>query len=374
MKKNYLKELLDDFLLYRRETTSILFLIPVLLLIFYSHRVYDFVYSKLYETPLLPSIQVHQSLLKSSKGINYEFLEQRINPNHLTSEEWQNNNFPKKIGDRIVKFRLKGGTFYSLKDLKQIYDIDTVMVNEMSAYFKFPKKYTKPVYSQEYSSIKKKKVDSKKEAILLLRKFDPNTIKRDQLMKMNFPERVVNNLMNYKEKGGHFYKIEDLKKLYSIDSSFYAIIKDFLIIDKPEVVEKKKVICFNLNSITQEELMTIRGIGEVKAASIVDYRKKLGGSFYRIEQLSEVFGIDSLLYQRIKKQLSIDPIGVKRIYLNTIDYEHLATHPYINYRQARWIIKYRENHGSYKNVDDLLKIKTIKLKDIENILPYLAFD
>ena len=54
----------------------------------------------------------------------------------------------------------------------------------------------------------------------------------------------------------------------------------------------------NINTATQDELMTIPGIGESKAKAIIEYRKQ--HSFNTIEDIMNVSGIGNSLYESIK--------------------------------------------------------------------------
>ncbi len=55
----------------------------------------------------------------------------------------------------------------------------------------------------------------------------------------------------------------------------------------------------NINSATKDELLTIKGIGESKANSIIEYREK-NGKFKNIEDIKMVEGIGDSLYDNIK--------------------------------------------------------------------------
>ena len=52
---------------------------------------------------------------------------------------------------------------------------------------------------------------------LRLFKFDPNTIDSANAIHLGIPLKQVKTLMHYREKGGRFYKKEDLLKLYGLD-------------------------------------------------------------------------------------------------------------------------------------------------------------
>ena len=52
---------------------------------------------------------------------------------------------------------------------------------------------------------------------LHLFKFDPNTIDSANAIHLGIPLKQVKTLMHYREKGGRFYKKEDLLKLYGLD-------------------------------------------------------------------------------------------------------------------------------------------------------------
>ncbi len=60
----------------------------------------------------------------------------------------------------------------------------------------------------------------------------------------------------------------------------------------------------NINTAGLEELMTLRGIGEVKAQSIIDFRETYG-YFHSIEEIKLVSGIGDKTYESIKDDICI---------------------------------------------------------------------
>jgi len=69
----------------------------------------------------------------------------------------------------------------------------------------------------------------------------------------------------------------------------------------------------NINTATLEELMTLSGIGESKAKSIIKYREE--NPFKTIEDLKNVTGIGDNLFAQIKENITV------WLYLyNTINY------------------------------------------------------
>lgn len=60
----------------------------------------------------------------------------------------------------------------------------------------------------------------------------------------------------------------------------------------------------NLNTAGKEQLMTLPGIGEAKANSIIEYREKVG-KFSSIEDIMKVEGIKEGVYNKIKEQITV---------------------------------------------------------------------
>ncbi|GAB5616379.1 hypothetical protein JCM31739_12040 [Faecalimonas canis] len=60
----------------------------------------------------------------------------------------------------------------------------------------------------------------------------------------------------------------------------------------------------NLNTATEEELMTLAGIGQSKAKSIIQYREKKG-RFKSIEEIMKIEGIKSGVFNKIKEQIVV---------------------------------------------------------------------
>lgn len=60
----------------------------------------------------------------------------------------------------------------------------------------------------------------------------------------------------------------------------------------------------NINTATQETLMTLSGIGETRAKAIISYRQKQSG-FQSTEQLQEIEGIGEKLFVKIKDKVTV---------------------------------------------------------------------
>lgn len=60
----------------------------------------------------------------------------------------------------------------------------------------------------------------------------------------------------------------------------------------------------NLNTATQEELMSLDGIGEVLAGRIIAYREQNGG-FAAIEELKNVYGIGEKIFEKIRNKITV---------------------------------------------------------------------
>ena len=75
------------------------------------------------------------------------------------------------------------------------------------------------------------------------------------------------------------------------------------VITKP-VIKEKKDNKVSINNGTLEQLMTIKGIGESKARSIIEYREK-NGRFVSIEDITKVSGIGLSTFEKIKDYIKV---------------------------------------------------------------------
>lgn len=69
--------------------------------------------------------------------------------------------------------------------------------------------------------------------------------------------------------------------------------------------EKAKSTKININTASKEELMTLSGIGEVKAQAIITYRQSQG-AFSQIRDLMKVEGIKEGSYKKIQDDICVE--------------------------------------------------------------------
>lgn len=221
--------------------------------------------------------------------------------------------------------------------------------------------------------------------------FDPNTADAQTLAALGLSSRAISNIINYREKGGRFSKPEDLAKMYAIKPHQikellpYVRIEPVYMAAKPTetmdltgknretgfaTVKKPLPVAVDINLSDSLEWQLLPGIGAKRAAAILKYREKLGG-FVNVEQVGETYGLPDSVFQKIKGSLSLQPGEITRIPINGATESELKAHPYIGWQWAKIIVAYRNQHGPFQSVDDLMKIHIIKKEWLDRVRPYL---
>jgi len=219
--------------------------------------------------------------------------------------------------------------------------------------------------------------------------FDPNQITQEQFQQLGLKEFIAKRIINYRAKGGHFKKKEDILKIYDFPKKLYVELEPYIQIKKNEnqkllsefenknqekKFEKKaiqKLTNFDLNTADTTQLKLINGIGTGYAKRIVKYRDALGG-FYDSNQVREVYGLPPATSDELLKYAFIKAV-VKKINVNSATINDLDKHPYISYKLASLIVNYRTQHGNFKSVEDLNHIKALDKDILSKFAPYLEF-
>ena len=207
-------------------------------------------------------------------------------------------------------------------------------------------------------------------------RFNPNTLNDDGWLALGLSQGKLKVLRNYQESGGYFKQKEDLQRCYAFGDAFYNTIKEYVSIPKPKTTEpitQKPITLTQIIELNQADslvLISIKGIGPFYAKQILKYRNELGG-FYSYNQFSEIWGLEKLGIEKFKQQTILDTLYIRKINVNAIELEQLKMHPYLNYKQAKMIVNYRKQHGHFKQIKDIQKIRPISPEIFRKIAPYL---
>ncbi len=239
--------------------------------------------------------------------------------------------------------------------------------------------------------------------------FDPNTIGTEGWKRLGIRERTALSIAKYLAKGGRFRRSEDINKIYGLSEEEKQVLLPYVHIAgesqiKPTVestghngtrsqsfthstgVDSSSYprrqyaqtgikAGSNFENIDINEADTISwrslpGIGPVLSKRIYTFREKLGG-FFSVDQVAEVYGLPDSTFQRIKPYLRCDA-KVTRLNLNQATQAALEQHPYFRRNVARAIIDYRNQHGAFKDVNELRQLVVVTQEIFDRLLPYVS--
>lgn len=215
--------------------------------------------------------------------------------------------------------------------------------------------------------------------------FNPNTVTEDDAQKLGFSKKLSATLINFRRKGGKFFKAEDLKKLYGLSPKLYEELESYILIpqkeykrdsafaNKPRTYEKKIYTkeLVEINTADSLSIVFLKGIGPGFTKRIIKYRTMLGG-FHSMNQLKEVYGMTDSLYINLSSQIKLDANALTKIPINAIDFNSLRKHPYFNFQSAQAIVNYRAKHGKLTEAD-VISLGIFSDEKLRLIMPYLSY-
>ncbi len=222
--------------------------------------------------------------------------------------------------------------------------------------------------------------------------FDPNTISISDWKRLGLRNKMIQTIEKYLSKGGHFYKAEDLQKIYGLRTEEYERLEPYIKIEtktsatneqpnsskpkdefQPTKTYAARYTIIDINTGDTSAFISLPGIGSKLAFRIVTFREKLGG-FYSVEQIGETYGLPDSTFQKIKQYLKLDNLSVKKININTATIDEMKSHPYIKYGLANPIVAYRNEHGVFSKIEDIKKVMVVTEAIYKKIAPYLTID
>ena len=197
-----------------------------------------------------------------------------FNPNNLPASKWKALGLGDKQISIILHFEAKGGHFYKNTDLKKIYGITPADYARLEPYIDIPDSGYVSNKIQAGTTIELNTADSAK--LTRVRGIGPS-----------FAMRII----RYRDRLGGFYREEQLKEVFGVDSVKYAAIKDQL------TINAAKVTRISINQVSFNALLQFPYLSYKQVNAIIQYRAQ--HSNYK--SISDIENIEIISPQDLRK-------------------------------------------------------------------------
>jgi len=161
--------------------------------------------------------------------------------------------------------------------------------------------------------------------------FDPNLLDSSQGFQLGLSSKQMRTLYHYREKGGRFYKKEDLLKWYGVSETQAQGLLPWVRIKAIDSTndykqnnnrkwEKYTPVQIDINNSNESDWIQITGLPAYKVKRILRYQKWSGG-FTGIQGLKKVYGITEFDFQMIYPYLKYQPNRAKKMAYQTMRFE-----------------------------------------------------
>ena len=184
--------------------------------------------------------------------------------------------------------------------------------------------------------------------------FDPNTMDSMTAVRLGIPSRQVMTLMRYRNKGGRFYRKEDIAKLYGLKKELveklipYVVIKN---VDRNELVKEdiNKNInewSIDINLADEKQWAAKTKLSPAIIQNIIRYRNYLGG-FTNLNQMKKVYGFTEANYYLLKPHLQLGKMHKRKPNASSMSFENCKALGIFQDREIIQILRIRKEKGGH---------------------------
>jgi competence protein ComEA len=213
--------------------------------------------------------------------------------------------------------------------------------------------------------------------------FDPNVLGYDSLLLLGFEPIAARTLIKARSNGFKIRKIQDLLSMRNMDIGLIESLRHLIKLEDskqnigyekaPYVKVQKQINAIEINSADSLAWEQLPKVGGWTIVKIMKHKKALGG-FLTIRQLVDDNVVPDSIYSQIAPFLSVEPVKINKLNINTSSYKDLIKHPYFDQKTINSIQKYQKQNGPLKDPKDIRKIISIS-KDVgERIFPYIKVE
>ena len=215
----------------------------------------------------------------------------QFDPNSLPVEGWQRLGLSEKTSKTINKYRSKGGKFYKPEDIKKIGGMPEGFYERVKDYIVIASVQNK--YAQNNFEKTSYTKPERKPVIVSINEADTSAF----IALPGIGSKLSARIVNFREKLGGFYSVEQVGETYGLpDSTFQKI--------KASLQLSGNVKKLNINTATKDELKLHPYIKWNLANAIVEYRNQ-HGAFKSLDDLKNIALIDEATFEKIVHYLSL---------------------------------------------------------------------
>ncbi|MGB1364061.1 MAG: ComEA family DNA-binding protein [Flavobacteriales bacterium] len=137
----------------------------------------------------------------------------------------------------------------------------------------------------------------------------------------------------------------------------------------PETGRPESRVTLELNMAAAEDLRSLPGVGPVLSQRIVRFRDVLGG-FHNIDDLYEVYGLDSSVVDGAKAYVTVDATLVRSFCLDTVSFRSMLKHPRFDVETTKKLMRAR-GRGVH-TLDVILERSRLDSAVLRKVQPYLT--
>ena len=265
----------------------------------------------------------------------------------------------------VIKRQKQEWPFSVKEELATIRGIDDSLYRRLEPYIVIADRFrAKPRYRKvEFDRTERK---------IYYQPFRIDTASVAYLSTIGFSVRQAQVIVNYRDKRGGFYSIDEFAECYVVDKAVCDTLARYIIFPERENESPKEPQRIEINTADSAALRSVFGIGEKSVTAILAYRRQLGG-FYDLRQLAEIKTVTESNFEKILTQIYCDSCKISKIDINFAPSAQLQEHPYIEPRQLRKLLKQRQLKGGWSKIEEMIDDNIFTEKEAERLRPYLRF-